>query len=87
MRVRFSQFRGQAVQDQGRLADLVSGEELLPGSQTAVSRGCRREGASGVSFSLFLIIILFLTVPQSMQDLSSLTRDRTHAPCSGISES
>ena len=28
-----------------------------------------------------------LAAPRSMQDLSSPTRDRTHAPCSGIGES
>ena len=29
----------------------------------------------------------FLAVPKGMQDLSSLTRDRTHAPCNGSGES
>ena len=28
-------------------------------------------------------ILLFLAVPYGMQDLSSLTRDRTHTPCIG----
>ena len=30
-----------------------------------------------------LLIICFLSAPCSMQDLSSSTRDRTHAPCTG----
>ena len=30
-----------------------------------------------------VIVIAVLATPCSMQDLSSLTRDRTHAPCSG----
>lgn len=31
-------------------------------------------------------IFFFLVVPQRMQDLDSLTRDRTNAPCNGITE-
>ena len=35
----------------------------------------------------FLFFFFFLAIPRSMQDLSSLTRDQTHAPCSGSAES
>ena len=30
-----------------------------------------------------VILLFFLAMPHSMQDLSSPTRDQTHAPCSG----
>ena len=38
-------------------------------------------------FLIFKIIYLFLAKPRGMRDLSSLTRDRTRAPCSGSTES
>ena len=34
-----------------------------------------------------ILFFFFFAVPQSMQDLSSPTRDQTRAPCSGSSES
>ena len=37
-------------------------------------------------FSLIIIIFLFLAAPGSLRDLSSPTRDRTQAPCSGSAE-
>ena len=40
----------------------------------------RRQGSLRVIFSL-------LAVPRGMQDLGSLIRDQTHAPCSGSEES
>ena len=33
-----------------------------------------------------VLVSSFLTVPQCMRDLSSPTRDQTHAPCSGSAE-
>ena len=39
------------------------------------------------SFFSFLFIFYFLAAPWGMQDPSSPTRDRTHAPCSGSAES
>ena len=36
---------------------------------------------------MFLFLGVFLAVPRGMQDPSSLTRDQTHAPCSGSVES
>ena len=49
----------------------------------------------GIFFNLFFEsqilkntpLFYFLAVPCSMQDLSSLTSDRTHAPCNGSMES
>ena len=38
-------------------------------------------------FVVFLFFFFFLAVLRSLQDLSSPTRDRTHAPCSGSLES
>ena len=35
------------------------------------------------SFSPKIPLLLFLATPHSVQNLSSLTRDETHAPCSG----
>ena len=35
----------------------------------------------------FLILKKFLATPRGMWDLSSLTRDRNHAPCIGSTES
>ena len=35
----------------------------------------------------YFVLGVFLATPRSMQDLSSQTRDRTHAPCSGSTES
>ena len=35
---------------------------------------------------LFELVFLFLSVPHSMQDLSSLIKDQTHAPCRGRTE-
>ena len=35
----------------------------------------------------FIYLLIFLTTPGGMQDLSSLTRDRTNAPCIGSAES
>ena len=40
--------------------------------------------ASSVT-KVLLIPLVFLSTPCSMQDLSSSTRDRTHAPCTGSS--
>ena len=37
-------------------------------------------------FRIWLFIYLFLAVPRVMRDLSSLTRDRICAPCSGNEE-
>ena len=42
-------------------------------------------GRDGVSFFFlffFDVVLVFLPMPHSIQDLSSLTRDRTHALCS-----
>ena len=36
-------------------------------------------GFSGFKLNFFF----FFAIPSSIQDLSSLTRDQTHAPCSG----
>ena len=36
---------------------------------------------------LTIFLFFFLAVPRGLQDLSSLTRDRTCAPCSGRMES
>ena len=44
------------------------------------------EGFGGgvcVCVCVCVIVIVVLAKPCSMRDLSSLTRDRTHAPCSG----
>ena len=38
-------------------------------------------------FKYFKIYIYFLAALQGLRDLSSPTRDRTHAPCSGSAES
>ena len=35
----------------------------------------------------FFVCLFVLAVPHSMRDLSSPTKDRTHAPCSGSAES
>ena len=37
--------------------------------------------------SQFFFSFLFFFLPHSMQDISSLTRNGTHAPCSGSTES
>ena len=37
----------------------------------------------GFSSFKLIIIIFFFAIPGGIQDLSSLTRDQTHAPCSG----
>ena len=38
-------------------------------------------------FFLHQCLFLFLAMPPGMWDLSSLTRDLTHAPCSGGTDS
>ena len=40
-----------------------------------------------VALSVFSYFLYSLAVPHGLQDLSSLTRDRTCAPCSGSAES
>ena len=37
--------------------------------------------------SSFFLFFFFPAVPSGMRDLSSPTRDQTHAPCSGSAES
>ena len=39
------------------------------------------------NFYFFKFIFIFLAVSYGMQDLSSLTRDQTHTPSSGSTES
>ena len=39
------------------------------------------------TFRYIFFFFFFLAAPHGMWDLSSLTRDRTHAPCSGSAES
>ena len=39
------------------------------------------------SSTFFFFFLIFLATPGGMRDLSSLTRDGTHAPCSGSVES
>ena len=52
---------------------------------------CRAFAESWMDACLYFYFILLLSLwgaaPCGMQDLSSLTRDRTHAPCSGSGES
>ena len=40
-----------------------------------------------IQFSFLSCLFLFLAALHGLQDLSFLIRDRTHAPCSGSSES
>ena len=44
-------------------------------------------GARDPYFFILLLFIYLLAAAHSLQDLSSLTRDQTHAPCSGRAES
>ena len=55
---------------------------ICSGSTQLSARRCRHRICCGVEFLSF-----FLPVPWSMWDLSSLTRDRTHAPWGGSMES
>ena len=47
----------------------------------------KKEKYRRTSFMFFLIYFFFLATLRGLQDLSSPTRDRTRAPCSGSAES
>ena len=49
--------------------------------------GLTGDQATGSARSILKLLLLLLSTLHRMQHLGSLTRDQTHTPCSGITES
>ena len=63
--------------------DEQEASHFVTGSPFTWSGGDRRDNRDYVTFCLDRAIYLFMAPLQGMQDISSLTRDWTYAPCSG----